>query len=178
MTKATEGSEGTQGGDAVRERVERAAQGLSRLRDELRVQLHLAGMEAERAWEALEPHVSHTETRLRHAAESARHGAHDRKATLEMHLALMDVRDRLREMEPALHALGQRIQQAGAEAAASVPDPVKLQARLASMDAADALQARRREVERGIQEVEAFGRRLAEEIVALLERLALRRRDA
>ena len=161
----------------VRGKIEQAERDLASLRDEIRVRLHLAGMEAKRVWEALEPHVARTQAQLRDAADSATRSLHDREPSLELHLALMDARDRLREMEPGLRAIGARLREAGAEVVASIPDPVKLEARLASMDLEDAWERRRREVEKGLREVESLGRKLADEIVSLVERLLPRRRE-
>lgn len=157
--------------EELRERAERAGEELRRLRDELGVRLHLAGLEAKGLWSSLEPHLARIEARLEEAAAGAARELHDQEAALRLHLALMDARDRLAEVEPALRSLGDRIRAAGAEVAGGIPDPVRLQAKLASMDLEDALQRRRREVERGLREVEAFGGRLVDEIATRLRKL-------
>lgn len=158
-------------GNNLRAKIEQAGNDLARLRDEIGVQIELAGMEAKRTWEALEPHVARIQAGLGDAVKSATRSLHDREPSLELHLALMDARERLREMEPGLRALGRRMHEAGAAALADIPDPVKLKARLASMDLDDAWQRRRREVERGMHEVESFGRKLVEDILTHLRRL-------
>lgn len=44
---------------------------LRRVRDEMRVKLHLLGMDARTRWEALEPRLAEAEERVRSATESA-----------------------------------------------------------------------------------------------------------
>lgn len=157
--------------DDLRTKIEAAGRDLTRLRDEIGVQLELAGMEAKRIWEALEPHVARTQAGLRDAVKTVAGALHDREPSLELHLALMDARERLREMEPGLRAIARRVREAGTAALPDVPDPVKLKARLASMDLDDAWQRRRHEVERGMREAESFARKLADDILARLEQL-------
>jgi len=160
-----------QGEGDVSGRIERARQELARLRDELGVQLHLAGLEAQEAWRGLEPHLARAQGRLEEAGRSLARGLHDEPASLEAHLALMETRDRLRELQPSLQALRARVRQAREGARAAIPDPVKLQARLASMELEDALAQRRREAARSLREIESFGRGLADEIVSLIDGL-------
>ena len=66
----------------VRERIERAAQELARLRDEIGVQLHLGGAEAKQVWQRLEPEVERAWSRLEEAARQVTRGLHDESVAL------------------------------------------------------------------------------------------------
>jgi predicted nucleic acid-binding Zn-ribbon protein len=160
----------SQQADDVRERIERAAEKLARLRDEIGVQLHLGGAEAKQVWQRLEPEVERAWSRLEEAARHVTRGLHDESVTLEAHLALMDARDRLREIQPTLQAVRERIKRAGSGALASIPDPVKLEARLASMDLADAVQRRRAAIAEELRQAGSLAHRLVDEIAKLLEK--------
>lgn len=153
----------------AREWLTQAREGIARLRDEVRVRVHLAGLEAKQAWEGLETQLGRAQTRLEQAARSAEQGLHDGPAGLEVHLAVMEARDRLRELAPALQAIRARIERAGEQGAAQVPDALKLEAQLAKMDLADAVERRRAEAERGMREIRTRLRALADEIGKLVE---------
>jgi hypothetical protein len=64
----------------------------------------------------------------------------------------------------------ERIKRAGSGALASIPDPVKLEARLASMDLADAVQRRRAAIAEELRQAGSLARRLVDEIAKLLEK--------
>lgn len=78
-----------------------AADRLSALRSETAVQIHLAGMDAKKAWSALTPELDSIEARLHDAVEAASSG----HAAMEVHLALMDAKDRYYRIEPQLRAI-------------------------------------------------------------------------
>ncbi len=55
----------------LRESLESGLQELRTMRDEIRLQLHLAGQEARDRWEHhLEPRIDHLELQLRHATDA------------------------------------------------------------------------------------------------------------
>ena len=59
MTKTTED---------VKKQLERTADMLETLRDEIRLKLHLAGMDAKKQWSDLEPHLLDAQNRARQVA--------------------------------------------------------------------------------------------------------------
>jgi len=70
--------------------LERSAALLRTLRDEVRVQIHLSGMEAKDAWHKLEPSL---EAALERAAKGVSDGSHTALAELtEAHRKLRDLR--------------------------------------------------------------------------------------
>ncbi len=58
--------------DEVIESVEKGLEELRTLRDEVRVKLHLAGMEAKNRWTELEPTIHDAESKARELGEKAR----------------------------------------------------------------------------------------------------------
>ena len=89
------------------------ATSLSAWRDELRVKIHLAGMDARDAWKAVEPHLELADARLRSVFEAIPAGsekiAHDAKS------AIHEARDLLVKVEPSLDAIGADLSKAGRE---------------------------------------------------------------
>ncbi len=77
----------------LRDRVDAEIEELQSLRDEIRVKLHLAGMEAKDAWAELEPRIERLEGQV------AREGAAVADATLalakDLSVALKSFRERL-----------------------------------------------------------------------------------
>jgi hypothetical protein len=58
-------------GDEFRDESRKAVGELQRLRDEIKLQLHLAGADARDAWEKLEPALRQFEERVERASETA-----------------------------------------------------------------------------------------------------------
>jgi hypothetical protein len=56
----------------LKEEVKKGLEHLRTLRDEVRVRLHLAGMEARAEWNKLEPHLHDVEHAAREASEASR----------------------------------------------------------------------------------------------------------
>ena len=52
--------------------LEKSVSLLKTLRDEARVKLHLAGMDAKKKWNELEPHLDAVEDAAKHATEASR----------------------------------------------------------------------------------------------------------
>lgn len=61
----------------IREQLEEGLDELKTMRDEIRVKLHLATMEAKGQWEQLEPRVEEMERQVKEASEEAAHVARD-----------------------------------------------------------------------------------------------------
>ena len=61
--------------DELKQEVERGLDEMRRLRDEVRVQLHLAGMEAKDAWYALEPRLEAAEKQVERGFDAAARNA-------------------------------------------------------------------------------------------------------
>jgi hypothetical protein len=56
----------------LKEEVKKGLEHLRTLRDEVRVRLHLAGMEAKQEWNKLEPHLLDVEQAARDASDASR----------------------------------------------------------------------------------------------------------
>lgn len=56
----------------LKDEVKKGLEHLRTLRDEVRVRLHLAGMEAKQEWNKLEPHLLDVEQAAREASEASR----------------------------------------------------------------------------------------------------------
>lgn len=76
---------------------------MGRMRDELQLQLHLAGMDAKDAWDALAEQLQAIEQNLERARQASTTTAGE--ARLQAHLALMEARDRWSELQPRLQAV-------------------------------------------------------------------------
>jgi CBS domain-containing membrane protein len=80
--------------------VERELDGLRRVRDELRVQVHLAGAEARERWEELERKFQEAESKARLVAREAEKPAQELGEALR--LLLQEIRDCYRNVKDAL----------------------------------------------------------------------------
>ena len=61
----------------LKDEVKKGLDHLKTLRDEVRVRLHLAGMEAKEEWNKLEPHLLDVEQSAREATEASRRAVAD-----------------------------------------------------------------------------------------------------
>jgi hypothetical protein len=80
--------------EELEDHIEGQLQRLLTLRDEIRLELHLAGMEARKKWEALEPKVQETERFAREVSDVSRR-------------ALDEVLERYRDFRDALRRSNQ-----------------------------------------------------------------------
>jgi phage-related minor tail protein len=84
--------------DEVRQQLQKGLQDLQTLRDEIRVRLHLASMEAKTRWnEDLEPRLNDLEHQIKDAGERASEAA--RKAIAEVGEALNHFRASLQDKD-------------------------------------------------------------------------------
>lgn len=74
--------------------IEDAVTRLTALREELRLKIHLAGMDAHDEWEELRPRLLKLESALRRRTGEAR---------VQLHLGVMELRDAWDAVEPRLH---------------------------------------------------------------------------
>lgn len=63
--------------DEIQKEIRTNLDALTELRDEIRVKIHLAGMDAKDAWNRLEPKVHEVEAAAAEVSETARHALHD-----------------------------------------------------------------------------------------------------
>ena len=78
---------------------------IAAIRDDVKVRLHLAGMEAKDAWKEAEPHVAQAETELRKALDLVVPGGAE-KVRLELKLGLKEAGSRVAKVEPQLAKIG------------------------------------------------------------------------
>jgi hypothetical protein len=100
---------------------------LAAFRDDVKVRIHLAGMEVKDIWKEAEPAVTRVETRLKKALDVVVPGGAE-QVRLELTLGLAEAKDHVHALEPKLHAFGDAITDAGRTAIA------KLKQNLASLD--------------------------------------------
>lgn len=126
-----------------------AAEELGRVKDTLKVKAHLGSMEAEQAFTAVNDQLLKVSHQLVRAAEKGVENIKDLKdedAQLQLHLGLMDARDRWENLRPHLVKIAQEVEDTGQATLDSLGvDRAKLQARLAEMDAEDAIKRRTEE---------------------------------
>jgi hypothetical protein len=123
-----------------------AAQHVASFADEMKLQMHLAAKDAQDAFAALAPQMKKVEKELDDLGEKGQEGlesAVGEETRLQFHLAAMEARDRWNEMQPDLMKITQHIAEAGKKATEALGlDEASLKARLAQMDAEDAIKAR------------------------------------
>lgn len=147
---------------------EAIAQRLRRLRDEMIVRNHLAGMEAKEAvhelGRELDKLASVFARRIEDAATTLPH-----EAKLHMYLAYFDSNARLLEMESAIKTA----LTGAARSAAVVAETARVKAALGRMDARDALGARRHELRKEMAQLETRGAEVLKDIEARLTKLGV-----
>ena len=57
----------------LKDEIKKGLDSLQALRDEVRVKLHLAGMEVKAEWNKLEPHIFDVEQKAHEASDASRH---------------------------------------------------------------------------------------------------------
>jgi hypothetical protein len=80
--------------------IEQAKQEIARMRDEMKVKLHLAKKDAQEAWKDLEPKITQIERKLDEAASGA--GDMAEKARLQATLAMQEVKSQWPGLEKAV----------------------------------------------------------------------------
>ncbi len=88
----------------LRTLAQEAADKLAAIRDDMKVRLHLAEMEAKDAWKEAEPHVEQAEARLRKALDLVVPGGAE-KVRLELHLGLKEAGAKVAKIEPQLEKI-------------------------------------------------------------------------
>ena len=83
--------------DDLRERYQQGLADLRTLRDEIKLKLHLAGMDARQAWDALEPRLHQLEEQVAAATEGAAQATADatQKVIVELKEALANLRKKV-----------------------------------------------------------------------------------
>lgn len=92
---------------------------LAAFRDDVKVRIHLAGMEAKDLWKEAEPTVEKVEGRLKKVLDQVVPGGSE-QVRLELHLGLAEAKDRVHALEPKLHEFGDAITDAGRTAIAKL----------------------------------------------------------
>lgn len=116
----------------LNENLEQAKKDLTTLRDELKVKMHLAKMNAADAWTALEPALQKVERGLEDAASKA--GDATEKVRLQAHLGLAQLKDQWPGIEQAVGQVVDDMKKAGDNVKTNV-DTARVKAHLASLDA-------------------------------------------
>lgn len=146
---------------------EDARRSLKALLDELRVQAHLAGMEAKDAWEELEPQLGRMEQRLEEVSERLKQASDE--AELQAHLGVKEAQTRWEALKDSLsdvvettleNTVGAVVDKA--RAPKRVIDRSKVQAHLAKLEAE----------ERALESVDELKRRLAQSRSEVLQEAA------
>ncbi len=88
---------------------------LATWRDDVKVRLHLAGMDARDAWKEVEPKVERVEASLRKVLDTVVPGGAE-EVRLEIALGAAEARDRLAALESKLEEVGHDLARSGREA--------------------------------------------------------------
>lgn len=163
MSDAKTGDTGT-----ITQMAEQTKAQVAAVREEIKLRAHLLGMEAKDAWEEiLLPQLDEIERRLSDAGRTAEHRAEesvDEQTRMRLHLALLEARDRWHEVEPYLRDAVAKLRSAGGQAKgalANLPsESMKLRAKLAAMDAEEAIQQRVEQLERSQAAGAGFARKV------------------
>jgi hypothetical protein len=118
--------------DRLRDDLATARSDLARLRDDLRLQVHLGRKDAADLWQAVEPRLHAAEKRLADAARHLGEGAEE--ARLQAHLGVAEVKTAWPGLEGALTDLVDDAKAAGADVRTGL-DRVRVRAHLAAMEA-------------------------------------------
>ena len=119
------------------------------LMDDVRVRLHLAGMDVRGSWEELSKQAQQLSTQLERAAKDVSKSALTQEARLRVHLAVMEAKEQWTHLQPRLATVANSLQKVGDEAIdglrALPGEQLKLQAALAQMNATTAIEQRTQE---------------------------------
>lgn len=149
------------------------ADGVARVRARGQHELAAAKPELRGLWnELVAPELGKIERRLRDAAQQLDERYHSSELGLETALALMEVRSRWEVLEPHLLESLDHLEAAGKEFASALsallPQQAKLQARLAALEAEEALEERTAEAQRALASAEKRLERVAARALAKL----------
>lgn len=116
------------------------------LMDDVRVRLHLAGMDVRGSWEELSKQAQHLSSQLERAAKDVGKSALTQEARLRVHLAVMEAKEQWTHLQPRLATVTTSLQKLGDEAIEGLrelpSEQLKLQAALAQMNATTAIEQR------------------------------------
>lgn len=119
------------------------------LMDDVRVRLHLAGMDVRGSWEELSKQAQSLSSQLERAAKDVSKSALTQEARLRVHLAVMEAKEQWTHLQPRLATVTNSLQKLGDEAIEGLRElpgeQLKLQAALAQMNAATAIEQRTHE---------------------------------
>lgn len=146
-------------------RLKEATDQIALFRDEIRLHLHLANMDAKSSIERLEPHFRRIQQQLEHAFQIVEQK--EDETELKVHLALMDANTRVQALEEWFEARVDWLRRKQAQTQISW-DTSKLQMHLAAMDAEDYLREKKSSLQKRFQRSRSDLHDDAEEIVQQL----------
>lgn len=128
----------TPAGEEFLKKTEDARRSLRTWLDEMRVQMHLASMEAKDAWQDLEPQLGRVEERLAEASQRLKQASEE--AELQAHLGMKEAEGRWEELKESLSEVVENVVETVADktrAPRRAIDRSKVQAHLARLEAED-----------------------------------------
>lgn len=131
----------TPAGDELRQKTESARESLKTLVEELRLQMHLASMDAKDSWKDLEPQLRQMESRLDDVSFHLKQASDE--AELQAHLAASEAKDRWEALQESVSDVVESMVESvvdKARAPKRMVDHSKVQAHLARLEAEDRLE--------------------------------------
>lgn len=150
----------------INDKANLVARRLAELRDELRVQIHLASMDARDAFEDIDPELSRMSDALKSLTENVEGSVEE--SDVRLHLLAMEIRDRWETLSGIVRNLVESVQQRG-EATHGKLDTARVRAHLARLDAADEIERRRADIRARLREARNV---VYEETAGMLDDLA------
>ncbi len=165
---ATSVHNSTPAGHPLKQKQDDVVERFLRLRDELIVRNHLAGMEMKEAAHELAREIEKLAMSFTRGLETVSALPHDAK--VRMYLAYLDSDARLLEMETAVKtALA-----GAARSAVAVAETARVRAALARMDVQDAVGTHRHELSNEMHELEVRSAQVLDDIAARLTKLGIK----
>lgn len=127
--------------DDFREKTESARESIKGLLEEMRLQMHLASMEAKDAWQDLEPQLKHMESRLDEVSLQLKQTTGE--AEVQAHLAAREAKDRWEALQESVSDVVESVRESvmdKSRAPKRVVDRSKVQAHLARLEAQDRIE--------------------------------------
>lgn len=168
----------TPAGNELHRKTETARMSLKTLIDELKVQMHLGGMEARGAFEDIEPALQSMQERLDEMSANLKRASDE--AEVQAHLAGMEARDRWEALEDTVNTVVEELVDAVVDkgrAPKRAIDRSKVQAHLARLEAEDRLERAAEELKARMRESRSDVLHEATRFVDGLESALLRLRD-
>ena len=131
--------------------LEQAKPELTRLKDELKLQVHLGKQDAKDLWGSLEPALHKAEQRLDNAARAINAGADE--ARVQTHLGIADLKKKWPSMERGVADVIDDIKRAAAGARTEL-DTARVKAHLAGLDAESLGEVAAKELKETAQELD------------------------